>query len=193
MLGNRFTVSESAVGHLFVNLLLQNQYVGWEQICPEDYYVDRAGIWRRVDLLIGKDLLFDTGKRRAVRSRMLAAAAEYKVESEAVTIKPSQVEDDAKKLQGLADDQMDRLRNFNVLVLLRAKRSQLGLIGMWKEMSSRYRSVRFVIAFADGGNTRVLHFHRGKLWDVGRNNGQFYEGWELNCTFRDFIHAMPPG
>jgi hypothetical protein len=161
-LGHSFTVSEAAVIHLLVARMLGKGYIAESDLCPEDYYLDRSGGWKRVDLLIGKNLLFETGKPRAIRGRLLSAAVEFKVESEAVTITLSQIEEDAAKLQELAEDEQKLLPNFNVLVFFRSKQCQRSQVPVWKEMSSRYGSVRFVVGFSEAGEVRVLHFHQGK-------------------------------
>jgi hypothetical protein len=178
-LGHSYTVSEAAVIHLFVARMLRKRYIAESDLCPEDYYLDRSHGWKRIDLLIGKDLLFETGKPRAIRGRLLSAAVEFKVESKAVTITLSQIEEDASKLQELAEDEQERLANFNVLVFFRSKQNQRVQVPAWKAMSSRYGSVRFVVGFSEAGEVRVLQFHRGKSWDISKSGGHFYKGWEL--------------
>ncbi|WP_435017960.1 hypothetical protein TA3x_005583 [Tundrisphaera sp. TA3] len=192
-LGHAYTISEAAVIQLLVARMLGKGYLAEADLCPEDYYLDREGGWRRVDLLIGKDLLFETGKPRAIRGRLLSAAVEFKVESEAVTIRLPQIEKDAAKLQGLAEDQQERSSNFNVLVFFRSKQCQRGQVPAWKEMSSLYRSVRFVVSFSEEGEVRVLHFHQGRVRDISRSDGHFYKGWQLDRALaRDQRRATTP-
>src|SRR6476661_5143379 len=80
-------VSEAAVQQLFTARLIDSNKknrIPEENICPESFFGDVEHKWRRIDLLIGKNLLFETGAARNNRSRKYQAAVEIKVDSAAV-------------------------------------------------------------------------------------------------------------
>jgi len=66
-----------------------------------------------------------------------------------------------------------------MFALFRAKTSHLEMKGFWKAQSLKNKNVRIVICFPGDGGIETHHYHAGNFWDLGKNDGNFYRGWEL--------------
>jgi intein/homing endonuclease len=146
--------------------------IPFSDVCPESFYLDRNNRWRRVDLLIGRHMLFETGKKKANRRRRYDAAIEIKADSEGVKVSMAAIEEDLKKLQDCYRNDSGKLKT-RFIVLYRSKEDQSPNEEKWLKLSRKYPKVRLVITFPAEGMQTAQYF-AGAYKDLTSSGGNYY-------------------